>query len=165
MVYFYKVMTVILLNTTKLRLKLLYKFNTNWTNYTLLILSSLTFHINFTNICLLLQSFILLTFYPLNYSFKNYSLSSSKTFIRAILLGYLAANVFTTLSQSILVSLYAARMQSALSLSSVWLVLLKDFTLFRAEILLSQAHVVTGNVSKILKIVCILGKHLFAWSL
>ena len=63
--------------------------------------------------------FITSVFYPLNYSFKNYSLSSSKTFIRAILLGYLAAKVFTTLSQSILVSLYAARMQSALSLSSV----------------------------------------------
>ena len=86
-----------------------------------------------------------------------FSLSSSKMFIRAILLGFCKANVFTTFSQSIAISLYAQIMHSPVSLWSVWVVLLKDFTLFNTEILLSHSQVVTGNVSNIHMIVWIFG--------
>ena len=86
-----------------------------------------------------------------------FSLSSSRMFIRAILLGFCMANVFTTFSQSIATSLYAQIMHSPVSLWSVWIVLLKDFTLFNIEILLSHSQVVTGNVSNIRMIVWIFG--------
>ena len=45
-----------------------------------------------------------------------FSLSSSRMFIRAILLGFCMANVFTTFSQSVAISLYAQIMQSPHSL-------------------------------------------------
>ena len=84
-------------------------------------------------------------------------LLSSITFINDIFLGFSAANVFTTASQSILVSLYAHNRQSPVSRSSVWVVLLYDLTLLSTEILCSHEHVVTGNISNILKIVWIFG--------
>ena len=55
-------------------------------------------------------------------------------------------------------SLYAQRRQSPFSHSSVCVVLLYDFTLLSTEILLSHEHVVTGNVSSILKMVWMFGK-------
>ena len=84
-------------------------------------------------------------------------LLSPITFINDIFLGFSAANVFTTASQSILVSLYAHNRQSPLSCSSVWVILLYDLTLLSTEILHSHEHVVTGNVSNILKIIWIFG--------
>ena len=70
-------------------------------------------------------------------------------------LGFSAANVFTTLSQSIATPLYVQRRKSPFSHSSVCVVLLYDFTLLSTEILLSHEHVVTGNVSSILKMMWI----------
>ena len=47
--------------------------------------------------------------------------------------------------------------QSPVTCSSVWVVLLYDFTLLRIEMLLPHEHVVTGNVNNILSIMWIFG--------
>ena len=78
-------------------------------------------------------------------------------FIKAILLRFLLVKVLITLSQLISKSLYAHIIQSSVSLSSNWAVLLKDLTLFSTDMFLPQVHMVTGKVSIILRIVWIFG--------
>ena len=102
-------------------------------------------------------SFQLFKFYTRVHWDQFDTLSSSKMFIKAILLGFLLTKVLITLCQLISTSLYAHIIQSPVSLSSNWVVLLKDLTLFSTHMLLSQVHVVTGKVSIILRIVWISG--------
>ena len=55
-------------------------------------------------------------------------------------------------------NLHSIIRQSPFSCSPVCVVLLYDFTQLSTEILLSHEHVVTGNVSSILKMVWMFGK-------